>query len=214
MSNPSHKLSIVVPGSEIPKWFIYQNEGSSITVTRPSYFYNMNKVVGYAICCVFHVPIHSTGIKIWRSYATYQLECSMDGSGTISYIDFREIFGHCGSDHLWLLYLSRQRCYDTNWHFESNHFRLSFIDFREKFGMAGSDPVLKVKRFSFHPVYMHEVEEFDQTTKQWTCFTSYNLNEFHHDFVGSDMAVAEARGSVCWDDYDEEPQPKRFRPLE
>ncbi|KAH9681221.1 ADP-ribosyl cyclase/cyclic ADP-ribose hydrolase [Citrus sinensis] len=214
VSNPSHKLSIVVPGSEIPKWFMYQNEGSSITVTRPSYFYNMNKVVGYAICCVFHVPKHSIGIKIWRSYATYQLECSMDGSGTISYIDFREIFGHCGSDHLWLLYLSRQRCYDTNWHFESNHFRLSFIDFREKFGMAGSDPVLKVKRFSFHPVYMHEVEEFDQTTKQWTCFTSYNLNEFHHDFVGSDMAVAEARGSVCWDDYDEEPQPKRFRPLE
>ncbi|KAH9650305.1 ADP-ribosyl cyclase/cyclic ADP-ribose hydrolase [Citrus sinensis] len=214
VSNPSHKLSIVVPGSEIPKWFMYQNEGSSITATRPSYFYNMNKVVGYAICCVFHVPKHSTGIKIWCSYATYQLECSMDGSGTISYIDFREIFGHCGSDHLWLLYLSRQRCYDTNWHFESNHFRLSFIDFREKFGMAGPDPVLKVKRCGFHPVYMHEVEEFDQTTKQWTRFTSYNLNEFHHDFVGSDMAVAEARGSVCWDDYDEKPQPKRFRPLE
>ncbi|KAK9180199.1 hypothetical protein WN943_029406 [Citrus x changshan-huyou] len=214
VSDPSHKLSIVVPGSEIPKWFMYQNEGSSITVTRPSYLYNMNKVVGYAICCVFHVPKHSTGIKIWRSYATYQLECSMDGSGTISYIDFREKFGHCGSDHLWLLYLSRQRCYDTNWHFESNHFKLSFIDDREKFGLAGSGPVLKVKRCGFHPVYMHEVEEFDQTTKQWTRFTSYNLNEFHHDFVGSDMAVAEARGSVCWDDYDEEPQPKRFRQLE
>ena len=32
---------------------------------------------------------------------------------------------------------------------------------------------------------MCEVEEFDQTTKQWTRFTSYSLNEFHHDFVES-----------------------------
>ncbi|KDO38941.1 hypothetical protein CISIN_1g034376mg [Citrus sinensis] len=42
---------------------MYQNEGSSITVTRPSYLYNTNKVVGYAICSVFHVPKHS----LWRS---------------------------------------------------------------------------------------------------------------------------------------------------
>ena len=75
MSDPDDKLSIVVPGSEIPKWFTYQNEGSSITVTRPSYLYNMNKVVGYAVCYVFHVPKHSTGIRrlLWNPDPTFML---------------------------------------------------------------------------------------------------------------------------------------------
>ncbi|KAK9205227.1 hypothetical protein WN943_015494 [Citrus x changshan-huyou] len=124
MSDPSHRLHIVVPGSEIPKWFMYQNEGSSITITRPSYLYNTNKV----------------------------------------------------------------------------------------------------KRCGFHPVYVHKVEEFDQTTKQWTHFTSYDLNESHQNFVGSKMEVATtskrslaenavaASGSGCCDD-DDEPPPKRFKQL-
>ncbi|KAH9725666.1 ADP-ribosyl cyclase/cyclic ADP-ribose hydrolase [Citrus sinensis] len=220
VSDPSHKFSIVVPGSEIPEWFMYQNEGSSITVTRPSYLYNMNKVVGYAICCVFHVPKHSTGTYLWRSYSQVELHCSMDGSNVSHFIRSRGNFGHAGSDHLWLFYLSRQECYNDKWNFESNHFKLSFIE--EGLYRRGTD--LNVKRCGFHPVYMHEVEELDQATKQWTHFTSYNLYESPHDFVGSNMEVAttskrglaesagtaEASGSGCCDE-DEEPPPKRFR---
>ncbi|KAH9782124.1 ADP-ribosyl cyclase/cyclic ADP-ribose hydrolase [Citrus sinensis] len=78
VSDPLKDFSTVIPGSKIPKWFMYQNEGSSITVTRPSYLYNMNKIVGYAICCVFHVPRHSTRIKKRRH--SYELQCCMDGS--------------------------------------------------------------------------------------------------------------------------------------
>ncbi|KAL9432321.1 hypothetical protein AB3S75_027360 [Citrus x aurantiifolia] len=220
VSDPSHKLSIVAPGSEIPKWFMYQNKGSSITVTRPLYLYNTNKVVGYAICCVFHVPKHSTGITGLREYSdpTPVLFCSMDGSGVRNFIDFREKFIHAESDHFWLLYLSRQECYKNKWLFESNLIKLLF----EPVASQG----LEVNKCGFHPVYMHEVEEFDPTTKQWNRFTSYNLNEFHHDFVGSDMEVAttskgslaenagaaEASGSGCCDDA-EEPPPKRFRQL-
>ncbi|KAH9725785.1 ADP-ribosyl cyclase/cyclic ADP-ribose hydrolase [Citrus sinensis] len=81
LSPPRQEFKIVVPGSEIPKWFMYQNEGSSITVTTPSYLYNKNKVVGYAICCVFHVSKHSTGFTLpWHSYPTHNLTCFMDGS--------------------------------------------------------------------------------------------------------------------------------------
>ncbi|ESR40241.1 ADP-ribosyl cyclase/cyclic ADP-ribose hydrolase [Citrus sinensis] len=225
VSAPDSKLSIVVPGSEIPKWFMYQNEGSSITVTRPSYLHNVNKVVGYAVCCVFHVPKHSTGIRrtIWKghSFLTHLLFCSMDCSSFFYGIDFRDKFGHRGSDHLWLLFLSRAECDKYKWHFESNHFKLKFANHS-----AVSNTGLKVKRCGFHPVYKQEVEEFDETTKQWTHFTSYNLNEFHHDFVGSNMEVAttskrslaenagaaEASGSGSCDD-DEESPPKRFRQL-
>ncbi|KAH9725776.1 ADP-ribosyl cyclase/cyclic ADP-ribose hydrolase [Citrus sinensis] len=58
VSDQRNFFFIVVPGSEIPKWFMYQNEGSSITVRRPSYLHNKNRVVGYAICSVYHVPKH------------------------------------------------------------------------------------------------------------------------------------------------------------
>ena len=243
MSDAYRKLSIVVPGSEIPKWFMYQNEGSSITGTRPSYLYDVNKVVGYAVCCVFHVPKHSTGITGWCEHSdpTHVLYCSMDCSNISHYIDFREKFGHRGSDHFWLLFLPQQKCYMDNWLFESNHFKLKFTDHQERHGnhfklkftdpqerhgLAGSGTGLKVKRCGFHPVYMHEVEELDQTTKQWTHFTSYNLYESDHDFFGSNMEVAttskrslaenagagEASGSGCCDE-DEESPPKRFRQL-
>ncbi|GAY35920.1 hypothetical protein CUMW_278960, partial [Citrus unshiu] len=74
---------------------MYQNEDSSITVTRPSYLYNVNKVVGYAVCCVFHVPTHSTGITgQGHSDPTYVLYCSMDGSHVGHFVNFREKFGH------------------------------------------------------------------------------------------------------------------------
>ncbi|KAH9714411.1 ADP-ribosyl cyclase/cyclic ADP-ribose hydrolase [Citrus sinensis] len=216
VSDSDRNLSIVVPGSEIPKWFMYQNEGSSITVTRPSYLYNVNKVVGYAVCCVFHVPKHSTGITGWRgrSDPIYMLDCSMDGSNGRHVIEFREKFGHRGSDHLWLLFLSRYKHYKNNWLFESHHFKLSFTDGLVLNLLTGSGTGLKVKRCGFHPVYKQKVEEFDETTKQWTHFTSYNLNQFHCDFVGSNMEVAttsklslaenagaaEASGSGCCDD--------------
>ncbi|KAH9781797.1 hypothetical protein KPL71_008615 [Citrus sinensis] len=78
VSDPLKDFSTVVPESKIPKWFMYQNEGPSITVTRPSYLYNMNKIVGYAICCVFHVRRYSTRIKKRRH--SYELQCCMDGS--------------------------------------------------------------------------------------------------------------------------------------
>ncbi|KAH9725723.1 ADP-ribosyl cyclase/cyclic ADP-ribose hydrolase [Citrus sinensis] len=64
VSDQRNFFFIVVPGSEIPKWFMYQNEGSSITVRRPSYLHNKNRVVGYAICSVYHVPKHSTGPQL------------------------------------------------------------------------------------------------------------------------------------------------------
>lgn len=60
--------------------------------------HNKNKVVGYAIYCVFNLPKHSTGIKLCRSYPTHKLHCKMIGSNTFYFIDFSEKFGHCGSD--------------------------------------------------------------------------------------------------------------------
>ncbi|KAK9200158.1 hypothetical protein WN944_015354 [Citrus x changshan-huyou] len=213
VSHSRQRLSIVVPGSEIPEWFMYQNKGSSITLNRPPDSFNKNKVAGYAICCVFHVNKHSTRIRTLRSYPTKCLTWRLKGSRVVDSTTFREKFGQDGSAHLWLLYLpcQEQECYEHNWHFE----------FQPLWG-----PGLEVKKCGFHPVFVHQVEEFNQTTNQWTRFTSYNLNEFHRNLVGSNMEVAttskrslaehvgtaEASGSGCCDD--EESQAKRFRQLD
>ncbi|GAY66170.1 hypothetical protein CUMW_246650, partial [Citrus unshiu] len=53
-------FSIIVPGSEIPEWFEYQNnEGSSITISLPPKTYKNSKLMGYVVCCVLHVPKYS-----------------------------------------------------------------------------------------------------------------------------------------------------------
>ncbi|KAH9781749.1 ADP-ribosyl cyclase/cyclic ADP-ribose hydrolase [Citrus sinensis] len=208
------RFSIVVPGSKIPEWFMYQNDGCSITLIRPPKSNKKNKVVGYVFCCVFQVlkrPSHP--------HTTHELHCHVKGSSTGCFTDFGEKFGQAVSDHLWLLYLSRQHCSDINWLFYSNYVELSF--------RSGSGPRLKVKRCGFHPVYMHQVEEFDETTNQWTHFTAYNLSEFHLNFVGPEMVVAttskrsltefvsveasESESGCC---DKEEPQSKRLRELE
>ncbi|KDO36785.1 hypothetical protein CISIN_1g036075mg [Citrus sinensis] len=66
MSNPKQKFDIVVPGSEIPEWFMHQNDGSSIKFIMPSNLYCKNKALGYAVCCVFHVHNHSPGLEVKR----------------------------------------------------------------------------------------------------------------------------------------------------
>ncbi|KAH9725779.1 ADP-ribosyl cyclase/cyclic ADP-ribose hydrolase [Citrus sinensis] len=144
VSKPIPHLSIVVPRSEIPMSFRYQNEGSSIAVTTPLFWHKRNDVRGYAICCVFNVHKHSPGIKSLRSYPTHQLSCHKKDSYISSYIDFRERFGQAGSDHIWLLYLSREEGYLRTWNFESQDFVLSF--------QSDSGPGLEVKRCGFHPV--------------------------------------------------------------
>lgn len=126
MSNPKQKFDIVVPGSEIPEWFMHQNDGSSIKFIMPSNLYCKNKALGYAVCCVFHVHNHSPGIQMRRSYPTYQLSCHFSGSSTSYFIDFREEGSQAETDHLWLLYLSLQNCCYSNWGFEIISLSCSF----------------------------------------------------------------------------------------
>ncbi|KAH9782086.1 ADP-ribosyl cyclase/cyclic ADP-ribose hydrolase [Citrus sinensis] len=126
VSRPMQKFGIVVPGSEIPEWFMHQNDGSSIKFIMPSNLYCKNKALGYAVCCVFHVREHSPGIQTRRSYPTHQLNCQMKGSSTSYSIEFREKFAQAESGHLWLLYLSLKKCYYSNWCFDNNLIELSF----------------------------------------------------------------------------------------
>ncbi|KAH9781822.1 ADP-ribosyl cyclase/cyclic ADP-ribose hydrolase [Citrus sinensis] len=225
-------LSIVVPGSEIPEWFEYQNnEGSSIIISTPPKTYKNSKLVGYAMCCVFHVPKYSLPYYI-RSVPYPVHELSINSKPTtdgLSSIFFRKQFGQAMSDHLSLYYQNREH--------------ISKVEFDSPSG-------LELKRCGVHPIYVHQGGKFNQTSDP-----VWNLNEFGHDCSGStsftrgrndDLDRAKASGSCCEDDAgsttsserrflkrslegyvgaaeasgsgccndDEEPQPKRFRQLE
>ncbi|KAJ4721637.1 TMV resistance protein N-like [Melia azedarach] len=130
--NSRRYFRVVIPGSKIPKWFRYQNEGSSITIAKPpDSFYNKNKLVGYVICSIFHVNRHPAKVRSPCSYRKHELVCclkygKMEFSSFYYYLWFREELVQGVSDHLWLFYLSNQQLSRSHWQFESNDIELAF----------------------------------------------------------------------------------------
>ncbi|KAJ4705489.1 TMV resistance protein N-like [Melia azedarach] len=207
-------LCFVVPVSEIPEWFRYKNEGSSITIIKPpNSYHNRNKLVGYAVCCVFHVHKHlATTARNSGHNRTHQLYCGMKVDKiltcTFHVVDFNEELGQAVSDHLCISYYPCQRLYQFGWNFEANHVELSFRPY------VHSGPGLEVKACGVHPVYVDEVEEFNQTTKEWRRSKVWNVYESDYIFdvaTASKRSLSECAGAEA---SDEEPQPKRYKELE
>ena len=146
LQSPQREYSIVVPGSEIPEWFEYQNnEGSSITISTPPKTYKNSKLVGYVVCCVFRVPKYSLPYyhPLWPQYPVHELSINRKGttSGLCS-IYLRKQFGQAMSDHLFLYYQNRER--------------ISKVTFDSPSGLV-------LKRCGVHPIYVHQG---DKLTKQ------------------------------------------------
>ncbi|KAJ4705485.1 Disease resistance protein [Melia azedarach] len=166
-----------VPGSKIPEWFKYKNEGPSITIIKPpNAYYNKNKLLGYIFCSVFHVHKHPPiNVRSPRYNSAHVLVCGtkVDRIDTVSglCITFIEELGQAVSDHLWLFYLPIGMLCEHGWNFGSNHVELFF------WSRSTSGAELEVKRCGVHPVYVDEVEEFNQTTKEWTRSKVWNLSE-------------------------------------
>ncbi|KAH9782135.1 ADP-ribosyl cyclase/cyclic ADP-ribose hydrolase [Citrus sinensis] len=211
---PRRSFGIIVPGSEIPEWFEYQNnEGSSITISTPPKTYKNIKLVGYAMCCVFHVPRYS--LPDYTHGFPYPVhELSMKSQPDIlglAGIIFRKQFGQAMSDNLFLCY--------------KNSKRISKVEFSSPSG-------LELKRCGLHPIYVHEGDKFNQTIELLLLNDDLDRAEGSGSCCGDDagsttssersflkrslegyVGAAEASGSGCCND-DEEPQPKRFRQLE
>ena len=65
-------------GSEIPKWFRYQNVGGSVNLQVPSDLLG-NKLMGIVVCAVFvfrqHPPLHQLHIQDYgEMIGTHQLK--------------------------------------------------------------------------------------------------------------------------------------------
>ncbi|KAF3953652.1 hypothetical protein CMV_020924 [Castanea mollissima] len=102
-------FDIIIPGSEIPKWFNHEFVGHELKVQVP---YGCDELMGIELCVVFSIP------KVSHPFTDFLLTCwiKVNGFERASPIrsSFRTKYGKVGSSHLWLLYLS-PRYFDSQW---------------------------------------------------------------------------------------------------
>ena len=156
-----HLKYILIPGSEIPKWFSNQSEGSPMSLQAPSNF------IGIVMCAVFvlhhHHPPHLSPSEFSKfNGSDYFVQFYYDVIGSkISYnigIGFSKKFGKIYSHHIWLKYFSFKGRWDKELsQMDAN--QLSQIDVKIQTRYSN----LEVMKCGARLVYEHDIEDLKQT---------------------------------------------------
>ncbi|XP_034228412.1 TMV resistance protein N-like [Prunus dulcis] len=197
---PGDRYEIVIPGTEIPSWFSHQRVGSSVSVQLTPRWHD-NKWKGYALCTVFEV--FGSG---------WELNCFLKVNGKEQYpapllvTNVQPL-----SDHLWLLYISRDLTFGNEWQHSCNQLIFSF---------KSSGPSL-VKKCGARLVYEQDVEEFNRMlTHSSRTISPYEATNVHHDENSTSVQGAivqpsynhcEWKGLYGSSSFHEESEFKRFR---
>ena len=95
-------FDIIIPGSEIPKWFNHEFVGHELKIQVP---YGCDELMRIELRVVFLVP------KVSHTFIDFLLTCwiKVNGFERASPIcsSFRTTYGKVRSHHLWLLYRSK-----------------------------------------------------------------------------------------------------------
>ncbi|XP_008237406.1 PREDICTED: TMV resistance protein N-like [Prunus mume] len=156
------RYEIVMPGSEIPLWFSHQALGSSVSVQLPRNWRD-NKWMGYALCTVFQV--FGSG---------WELDCLLKVNGKEQYpAPILATNVQPMSDHLWLVYISRDLSLGKEWQHRRNQLIFSFISSGPSF----------VKKCGVRLIYEQDVEEFNKILTQPSSKISPSeaMDALHHD---------------------------------
>ncbi|XP_050279016.1 disease resistance protein Roq1-like isoform X2 [Quercus robur] len=204
--------NFIIPGSEIPKWFSHQSEGTSLNLQGPSDY------TGIAVCVVFeirpHLSLHQPPSEFYKATHWIHLICSVDGSQSIQSVGLSEQFGKIDSCHLWIRYAPFKRKRDKELsQIDAN--RLSQI----KLGISTVGPGLVVTKWGARLVYEQDIEDLKKNMAgSSSCsITPYedNLDDSakdtkikrnHDDFEGDGAGPS---GEGTSNEVDE-PQPKRI----
>ena len=168
-------FNIVIPGSEVPKWFTHQSVGD--TVSARVTHQNENKWIGIAVC---GVP------KSCPCFETY-LFCEILLNG--HYVSFVCV-GHCNryvkfkSDHLWMSYMPSQTFSENEremlGQIDENGFIQMKFEFDSKFEF-----VPEINKCGFRVVYEQDMEDIREMllaqSSNSTCITSYEGLDVHHN---------------------------------
>ena len=156
--------NVVIPGSEISKWFSHRNVGGSVNLQVPSDLLG-NKLMGIAVCAVFvfckHHPLRKLHIQDYGDYiGTHELQCSVGGFGK-GCILWDEL-GKIESYQLGLQYFSSTRL--ACWKERLNKVDANgFSQIEVKFIPFG--PGLEVTKCGAHLVSEQDIEDLINQTK-------------------------------------------------
>ncbi|XP_031275391.1 TMV resistance protein N-like [Pistacia vera] len=196
-------FEIIVPGSQVPDWFIHQSEGSSISISQP-----MPTCSGLALCAAFSVH-HPKGFyqDQWMNLRCH-LEVNftttdavsktlLDNPRTVAVSMSVPLQTLAGTDHLWLFYISRS--YLTY----NDFFYLSMVSFRDE---SHEGFTIKVKECGLRPVYDSDVEEFIRASNNLSSNTRPEVLD--PDRLAVTSTIIKRSCDYC---SDQQPYPKRLK---
>ena len=150
------KLKIIIPGSEIPKYFNHECMGHELRVTLPYDLFNVP--IGIALCVVF-VPKWRVPPRDWE--LSFIINGIPMNKGAIS--GSRKGYGTIESHHLWLTY------YSLLIGFHSYTIRVSSWN-------------LEVEKIGARLIYRQDIENPSKTMAQ--CINNSSI-VIHHDIADS-----------------------------
>lgn len=195
------EVTLCLPGSEIPDWFIHRSSGSSITLGWPQQCFNIKRnVVGFAFCVV----IEEGELDVLCDYS-FEIKTPSETKRLAEQSQFRPDVS-IDSDHVLLGFF---RCWNVGQpDADGEHPTTVSFRFRIVNKKVGFPVHHELKRCGVCPVYLSPSK-----TKPNTCtlkFAASTKEECSHD----KMAAGTSEPSTCVGRSDEgelDPSPKRIR---
>ena len=171
------RFDLVIPGSEIPDWFMLQSEEDSIYLEVPSYLFKQFR--GIAFCAVFQPPLGDCS-PMHLSSAASLLLCPFEVNGydSVPCVSFSKEIYTIESDHRWFMFLHPN--------FFKNQFGKEFFQIAD-----GSSCQLWcrfmngiIKKCGAHIIYEEETEDLKESMGQSECSSSiipYNEGVDHFE---------------------------------
>ncbi|XP_022640193.1 disease resistance protein RPP4-like [Vigna radiata var. radiata] len=152
------------PGSAVPHWFPFRNEGASVSINEDLSFCSDDRLIGFALCVVFGV-LDTNDIKGKRGSFGYSLkfECDDDGTQIIPNNDvlknyFTWVYSHrvLDKDHIfmWKFNLESLRRSGMNLRLsDARSFTFEISPYNYNFRWPDYDSVVTIKECEMCPLY-------------------------------------------------------------
>jgi hypothetical protein len=157
-------IDIVIPGSEIPRWFNNHIVGNSIRIDLSSIVHD--NFIGLACCVVFSVTFGDPTMTasewpfMWLSF-----ECGntfTNGPFTLCPVNFYRNLIRVESDHMWLVYIPRESFFDflslTSTTFSDvDHITMKLVP------VDGNGLHVEVEKCGYRCVFRRDLQQFNST---------------------------------------------------
>ncbi|RHN61931.1 putative TIR domain, winged helix-turn-helix DNA-binding domain-containing protein [Medicago truncatula] len=158
-----HQIDIVIPGTEIPKWFNNRRMGRSISIDPSPIVYDDN-IIGIACCAVFSVELFDPTKTRYEWGPIIRLGFKSSNAANSNYVVIPvTLYRHLitvKSNHMWLIYFDRELFFSFLRSIDNTLWELDHIKM-EASVMNGQGLHLEVKNCGFRWVFKQDQQPFD-----------------------------------------------------